>query len=179
MSTIRVTTEASSTVPPPTPSPPLSAEPLAESIDSQPEHDDDKSTEDSTSAIDDDSEQHIESVTHNDADNLSETEAFEERIEETTTIDQQLRKISDEIDRLSQANDANGSANSERHSFLSLNDLMKSLRTADKPDKRIIPQIDSAYSNTMRVLGETASIIGGIGDDTRKTIDLRHTNRAL
>lgn len=176
MSTIRVTTEATST---PAPS-------AAPNVDTQPEYDADKSTEDSTQAIVDDEDdgaavendagnEHIESATHIESDDIGETESFDERIEETTTIDQQLRKISDEIDRLSQTNDATGNTNPERHSFLSLNDLMKSLRTADKPDKRIIPQIDSAYSNTMHVLGETASIVGGSnGDDLR-----RHTNRAL
>lgn len=171
MSTIRVTTEATST----------SAPSIVQNVESQPEYDADKSTEDTTQAIVDDDvgaavdNEHIESATHIESDDFSETDSFEERIDETTTIDQQLRKINDDIDRYSQTNDANGNTNSERHSFLSLNDLMKSLRAADKPDKRIIPQIDSAYSNTMHVLGETASIVGGSnGDDLR-----RHTNRAL
>lgn len=181
LSTIRAATEASSTAaPPPSPSSP-SAPLSAQHDEPQPEHDDTvELTEDSTQTTFDDDSEHIESATqNNDADDTDTTKSFEEHIEETTTIDQQLRKISDEIDRLSQTNEASEKIKPGRHSFLSLNDLMKSLRTADKPDKRITPQIDSAYSNTMHVLGETASIVGGNGDDTRKTIDLRHTNRAL
>lgn len=95
-------------------------------------------------------------------------------VEDTTSVEQRLKKISEEIEKYSNTDgdhDAHG-----RQSFFSLSDLIKTLRPADK---KVAPQIDSDYSNTMHVLGETASIVGG--DDGRKikTIDLRQTNRAL
>lgn len=93
-------------------------------------------------------------------------------VEDTTSVEQRLKKISEEIEKYSNNdNDPHG-----RQSFFSLSDLIKTLRPADK---KVVPQIDSDYSNTMHVLGETASIVGG--DDGRKikTIDLRQTNRAL
>lgn len=93
-------------------------------------------------------------------------------VEDTTSVEQRLKKISEEIEKYSNTdNDPHG-----RQSFFSLSDLIKTLRPSDK---KVVPQIDSDYSNTMHVLGETASIVGG--DDGRKikTIDLRQTNRAL
>lgn len=43
-------------------------------------------------------------------------------------------------------------------SFLSLSDLIRTLRPNDK---QIIPQIDSDYSNAMRVLGEKSVVVNG------------------
>lgn len=113
---------------------------------------------------------------NNDDENYDQTvvdDAGVENVEETTSVEQRLRKISEEIEKFSNNNESEMRG---PHSFFSLQDLIKTLRPSDK---KIIPQIDSDYSNTMHVLGETASIVGG--DDTRKikTIDLRQTNRAL
>lgn len=96
-----------------------------------------------------------------------------DQVEETTSVEQRLKKISEEIEKYSSnENDANG-----RQSFFSLSDLIKTLRPSDK---KLGPQIDSSYSNTMHVLGETASIVGGDAEGRKiKTIDLRTANRAL
>lgn len=83
-----------------------------------------------------------------------EHEGTSERFEETTSVEQRLRKISEEIEKFSTGeNDSDVGPKS----FFSLKDLIKTFRTTDK---KVIPQIDSDYSNTMRVLGETSSIVG-------------------
>lgn len=131
-----------------------------------------KATEDSTK-LNDDEINHAESITSNDADDTVELEGYSEKVEETTSVEQRLKKISEEIEKYS-SND--NTENHGRQSFFTLSDLIKTLNPSDK---KIIPQIDSDYSNTMHVLGETASIVSG--DDARKikTFDLRQTNRAL
>lgn len=131
-----------------------------------------KITEDSTKISDDESN-HVESITPNESEDGAEPEDISEKIEETTSVEQRLKKISEEIEKFSNNDSAD---NHGRQSFFSLQDLMKTLHSTDK---KITPQIDSDYSNTMHVLGETASIVSG--DDSRKikTIDLRQTNRAL
>lgn len=100
-----------------------------------------------------------------------EPEGTSEKIEETTSVEQRLKKISEEIEKFS-----NGDNDSDlgRQSFFSLSDLIKTLRPTDK---KVIPQIDSDYSNTMRVLGETSSIVGI--DEGRKVRDgdTTQTNR--
>lgn len=180
LATLRVTMETSSTA----------SNRNDEKIQPQPEHqqlnhiDDDQKgsedsthvSEDSTKINDDDESNHVESITQNDGNDDAAAESEDissEKIEETTSIDQRLKKISEEIEKFSNNESAD---NGGRRSFFSLSDLVKTLKPTDR---KIIPQIDSDYSNTMHVLGETASIVGG--DDSRKikTIDLRQTNRAL
>lgn len=133
-----------------------------------------KMSEDSTKISDDDFN-HVESITPNESDDANaELEDRSEKIEETMSVEQRLKKISEEIEKFSNGDNAD---NHGRQSFFSLKDLTKfGLRSTDK---KITPQIDSDYSNTMHVLGETTSIVSG--DDSRKikTIDLRQTNRAL
>ncbi|XP_037032586.1 uncharacterized protein LOC119071702 isoform X2 [Bradysia coprophila] len=92
-----------------------------------------------------------------------EHEGTSEKFEETTSVEQRLRKISEEIEKYS-----SGDKESDvgLQSFFSLSDLIKTLRPTDK---KVIPQIDSDYSNTMRVLGETSSIVGV--DEGRKVRD--------
>lgn len=141
--------------------------------------------------INDDELNHIESITTNDDDNEADAavdaEEISEKIEETTSVEQRLKRISEELEKYRNVNDNNGGGSgvgggasaADNHgpqSFLYLTDLLNTLRPAEK---KVIPQIDSDYSNTMHVLGETTSIVSG--DDTRKikTIDLRQTNRAL
>ncbi|XP_055693182.1 uncharacterized protein LOC129795729 [Lutzomyia longipalpis] len=92
-----------------------------------------------------------------------EQEATEEVTEVTTKlpitpVEQRLKQITEEIEKFS-----NADVDSEigRQSFFSLSDLIKNLRPNDKKT----PQIDSDYSNTMRVLGDTKSLIN---DDARK-----------
>lgn len=142
--------------------------------------DDQKISEESTrvseesTKINEDELNHVEENTPNETDDSIDTDNISEKIEETTSVEQRLKKISEEIEKYSNGND--NSDNHGRKSFFSITDLFNTLRPADK---KIIPQIDSDYSNTMHVLGETASIVSG--DDARKikTIDLRQTNRAL
>lgn len=83
-----------------------------------------------------------------------EHEGTSEKFEETTSVEQRLRKISEEIEKFSTGDNESDLG---RQSFFSLSDLIKTLRPTDK---KVIPQIDSDYSNTMRVLGETSSIVG-------------------
>ncbi|XP_059608095.1 uncharacterized protein LOC132255938 [Phlebotomus argentipes] len=80
------------------------------------------------------------------------------RSETITPVEQRLKQITEEIEKFS-----NTDVDSEigRQSFFSLSDLIKNLRPNDKKT----PQIDSDYSNTMRVLGDTKSLIN---DDARK-----------
>lgn len=99
-------------------------------------------------------------------------EAIAESVEETTSVEHRLRKISEEIEKYSNSD----SEIQGRQSFFSLADLIKNLQPGQ--DKKIIPQIDSDYSNTMH-LGEKGSIVGGEEARKLKTIDLRQTNRAL
>lgn len=98
-----------------------------------------------------------------------------ERVEETTSVEQRLRKITENIERYSNGND-NDSEIHGRQSFLSLTDLLRTLHPAGK---KLGPQIDSDYSNTMHVLGETASIVNSDESRKIKDYDLRQTNRAL
>lgn len=92
-----------------------------------------------------------------------EHEGTSEKFEETTSVEQRLRKISEEIEKYSTSDNESDLG---RQSFFSLSDLIKTLRPTDK---KVIPQIDSDYSNTMRVLGETSSIVGV--DEGRKVRD--------
>lgn len=99
-------------------------------------------------------------------------EAGAESVEDTTSVEHRLLKISEEIEKYSNSDsDIQG-----RQSFFSLADLIKNLQPGQ--DKKSTPQIDSAYSNTMH-LGEKASIVGGDDAQKIKNIDLRQTNRAL
>lgn len=101
-----------------------------------------------------------------------ELEDVSEKVEETTSVEQRLRKITEEIEKYSNLD--NESEIHGRQSFFSLSDL---IRTLQPTGKKIAPQIDSDYSKSMHVLGETASIVNS--DEARKINDLRQTNRAL
>lgn len=115
-------------------------------------------------SIDENAYNHVEPITGNIAEDVAKSDDFEEKIETTTSVEQRLRKISEEVGKLSLSGNT---GNFERQSFLSLDDWMKSLRMSDR---RHQPQIDSDYSNTM---------VGGDRARKIKTDDLRYTNRAL
>lgn len=111
-----------------------------------------------------------EDVTEDEDMNNAKEDNQEEHIETTTTVEQRLKQISEEIEKFSSNTDTESEIG--RQSFFSLSDLIKTLRPNDKK----IPQIDSDYSNTMRVLGETTSL----DDGSRKLKDSSEiTNRAL
>jgi len=156
LATLRVTMDTSSAV---------SNQDDDQQSESKSSEDSTKATEDSTKLNEEESN-HVESITQ--TDDALEQEENSEKIEETTSVEQRLKKISEEYS----INDNTDKS----QSFISLSDFLKTLRPTDR---KIKPQIDSDYSNTMHVLGETASIVGS--DDQRKikTIDLRQTNRAL
>ncbi|XP_058446896.1 uncharacterized protein LOC131427580 isoform X1 [Malaya genurostris] len=63
-------------------------------------------------------------------------------------VEQKLKQITREIEEMSHSD---RDVDNGRQSFLSLSDLIKNIRPAEK----VAPQIDSSYSNTMHVLGET------------------------
>ncbi|XP_054737900.1 pyrroline-5-carboxylate reductase 1 [Anastrepha obliqua] len=88
---------------------------------------------------------------------------------EVPTVEVRLKQISQEIEKMAAANSENQRHNNapvgvlhhdnndvDRQSFLSLTDLIRTLRPNNK---QIIPQIDSDYSNAMRVLGETSEVV--------------------
>lgn len=100
-----------------------------------------------------------------------EHEGTSESFEETTSVEQRLKKISEEIEKYSTGDNESDLG---RQSFFSLSDLIKTLRPTDK---KVIPQIDSDYSNTMRVLGETASIVGVDEGRNVRDGDSTQTNR--
>lgn len=153
LATLRVTMETSSTA----------------SNDYQPADEDSTRVSEDSTKINDEDMNHVESITPNESDDAEE---ISEKIEETTSVEQRLKKITEEIEKYSTNDDADNHA---RQSFFSITDFINRVRPSDK---KIIPQIDSDYSNTMH-LGEKASIVSV--DDSRriKTIDLRQTNRAL
>ncbi|XP_067628258.1 uncharacterized protein nw isoform X2 [Eurosta solidaginis] len=89
---------------------------------------------------------------------------------EVPTVEVRLKQISQEIEKMAAASNENQRHNNaaaagvlhhdnndvDRQSFLSLTDLIRTLRPNNK---QIIPQIDSDYSNAMRVLGETSEVV--------------------
>lgn len=133
-----------------------------------------KTTDDTTTNGGELSNNHVDSITNYNDEDAEKSDNNDEPAENTTSVEQRLRNISEEVGRIN-LNGGNPESY-ERQSFLSLNDLMKSLRSSDR---RHPPQIDSDYSNTMHVLGERASIVNADSSRKIKTIDLRQTNRAL
>ncbi|XP_065367134.1 myb-like protein X isoform X2 [Calliphora vicina] len=90
-------------------------------------------------------------------------ESYEiENTPELPAVEVRLKEISQEVEKRN--NDENRHIPSltpdlddiGRQSFLSLTDL---IRTLHPNDKQIIPQIDSDYSNAMRVLGEKSVVV--------------------
>ncbi|XP_055640519.1 uncharacterized protein LOC129777937 isoform X2 [Toxorhynchites rutilus septentrionalis] len=75
-------------------------------------------------------------------------EAAQVLVHHDIPVEQKLKQITREIEEMSHSD---RDVDNGRQSFLSLSDLIKNIRPAEK----VVPQIDSSYSNTMRVLGET------------------------
>ncbi|XP_055706130.1 uncharacterized protein LOC129803526 isoform X1 [Phlebotomus papatasi] len=127
-------------------------------------------TEEDEEAQEDSNLESEESSVADDVENEETTEELDvtEEVTEITTkqpksdtitpVEQRLKQITEEIEKFS-----NSDVDSDigRQSFFSLSDLIKNLRPNDKKT----PQIDSDYSNTMRVLGDTKSLIN---EDARK-----------
>lgn len=91
----------------------------------------------------------------------------------STSVEQRLKEISEEVEK---QNHSDTEADIGRQSFFSLSDLIKTLRPSDR---KVIPQIDSDYSNTMRVLGETASMGGAAEGRQMKGVEISTAPRAV
>uniref|UniRef100_A0AAG5CUW7 C-type lectin domain-containing protein n=1 Tax=Anopheles atroparvus TaxID=41427 RepID=A0AAG5CUW7_ANOAO len=82
------------------------------------------------------------------------SDAVASGLPEDIPVEQKLKQITKEIEQLSGGAGADRELRVDsRQSFLSLSDLIKNIRPAEK----VVPQIDSSYANTMRVLGEPLS----------------------
>lgn len=79
------------------------------------------------------------------------TEGFEAHEEEDIPVEQKLRQLTDTIQNLDKIS---SNDDETRQSFLSLSDLIKTLR----PDEQKPLQIDSAYSRS-QVLGEKPDVV--------------------
>lgn len=90
----------------------------------------------------------------------------------STSVEQRLKQITEEVEK---QNHSDNDSDIGQQSFFSLSDLIKTLRPSDR---KVIPQIDSDYSNTMRVLGETASIAGGAEGRQMKGVEISTAPRA-
>lgn len=97
-------------------------------------------------------EQHSdETATEND-EHTESSEHHHHEEEEEVPVEQRLRQLTDDLGRLD--NRASSNDDENRQSFLSLSDLIKTLRPND--DKPL--QIDSSYSRS-QVLGEKPDIV--------------------
>uniref|UniRef100_A0A182LZ02 Uncharacterized protein n=1 Tax=Anopheles culicifacies TaxID=139723 RepID=A0A182LZ02_9DIPT len=81
------------------------------------------------------------------------SDAVVSTLPEDIPVEQKLKQITKEIEQLSGGAGDRELRLDSRQSFLSLSDLIKNIRPAEK----VVPQIDSSYANTMRVLGEPLS----------------------
>lgn len=76
-------------------------------------------------------------------------------VEATASVEQRLKQITEEVGKIAAEAAQPAAPEVGRQSFMSLSDLIRNLRPNDKAN----PQIDSDYSNTMRVLGEPGAVI--------------------
>lgn len=162
LATLRVTMETSSTA-----SNKFDDQQQQQQLFNQTDAEDSTNMSEESTKITDADYNHVETNTQNESNDAIESENNSETIEETTSVDR-LKKYLDDL---------NNNENAENYALKTLFSL-SDYRSLRSNDKKVIPQIDSDYSNTMHVLGETASIVSG--DDAKiKTFDLRQTNRAL
>ncbi|XP_050079142.1 serine protease snake-like [Anopheles maculipalpis] len=82
------------------------------------------------------------------------TDAVVSTLPEDIPVEQKLKQITKEIEQLSGGAGDRELRVDSRQSFLSLSDLIKNIRPAEK----VVPQIDSSYANTMRVLAKRISV---------------------
>lgn len=90
----------------------------------------------------------------------------------STSVEQRLKEITEQVEK---QNHSDSDSDIGQQSFFSLSDLIKTLRPSDR---KVKPQIDSDYSNTMRVLGETASIAVGAEGRQMKGVEISTAPRA-
>jgi hypothetical protein len=132
--------------------PPTSSE---EHVEDDSEHNDETTTE---AHEDDEAESDEEHYTHTasseDLEGQTEHVLFDQRVtheEEDIPVEQKLRQLTDTIQNLDKIS---SNDDETRQSFLSLSDLIKTLR----PDEQKPLQIDSAYSRS-QVLGEKPDVV--------------------
>ncbi|XP_030382549.1 uncharacterized protein LOC115630023 [Scaptodrosophila lebanonensis] len=85
---------------------------------------------------------------------------------ESPAIEVRLKQIAQDFEKMASSHEVqrNGAKDEMTpQSSLSLSDLIRTLRPNEK---QIIPQIDSDYSNAMRVLGKTSAVMNN--EDSRK-----------
>ncbi|CAO1395253.1 unnamed protein product [Diamesa tonsa] len=125
----------------------------------------------------DEEEEHTNTASSEDSDYHTESAYPEHQdiSEEEIPVEQKLRQITEEIEKYSnKVVDKVDLTEDDRQSFFSLSDLIKTLRPDDKEKA---PQIDSDYSNTMRVLGEQQKSDAATVYETPASID--PSNRSL
>lgn len=152
-----------------------------------PEHDDEHASEDADQSNPDAEPEANESESHqtNDEDQsmlpqYAHEEVAEDDVpaavqsikESSTSVEQRLKQISEEVEK---QNHSDNDGDIGQQSFFSLSDLIKTLRPSDR---KVSPQIDSDYSNTMRVLGETASVAGAAEGRQMKGVEISTAPRA-
>jgi hypothetical protein len=99
-----------------------------------------------TTTVDDVSEELIQTESPIDEQPLD----YEQSTESDEPLEKHLKQISEVVEKFN--NMDTNERDIGRQSFFSLSDLIKTLNPIDA--KKVQPQIDSSYSNTMRVLGE-------------------------
>lgn len=144
---------------------PLSSE--EEDVDEE-HHSDETTTEnEEETGHHDEEEEHNTASSSEDSHTEASEEAHHDAEEEEVPVEQRLRQLTDNLGRLDKIS-SNDDEN--RQSFLSLSDLIKTLRPND--DKPL--QIDSSYSRS-QVLGEKPDIVyhprnAGTGDIANRSL---------
>jgi hypothetical protein len=127
-----------------------------EHVDDDAEHSDDTTTEaahESDEDVESDEEHYTHTASSEDLEGQTEHVSFDERVgeDEDIPVEQKLRQLTDTIQNLDKIS---SNDDETRQSFLSLSDLIKTLR----PDEQKPLQIDSAYSRS-QVLGEKPDVV--------------------
>lgn len=118
------------------------------------EHEEEHSDETTTEAVHEEEESEDYTHTASSEELEGHTEHLDERIsleEEEIPVEQKLRQLTDNLQALDKAS---SNDDETRQSFLSLSDLIKTLR----PDDHKTLQIDSSYSRS-KVLGEKPDVV--------------------
>lgn len=150
----------------------------AQANEEQPEHEEDAPEADENASADHEAEAEAESESEPETDSHYESSA---RVSdapaaalpsstESPAIEVRLKQIAQDFEKMTSSQElqraaAAGVSKDEMtpQSSLSLSDLIRTLRPNEQ---QIIPQIDSDYSNAMRVLGKTSAVVGN--EDSRK-----------
>lgn len=124
-----------------------------EEVEEDSEHSDETTTEASHDDKDYEEEHDTHTASSEDSEGQTEHTQFDERVgeDEEIPVEQKLRQLTDTIQNLDKIS---SNDDETRQSFLSLKDLIKTLR----PDEQKPLQIDSSYSRS-QVLGEKPDVV--------------------